>query len=260
MYVSVASAMKPLAILLLAAVACRASSQESLPFFAVDPSTSPRMSALRSAVNKGDGAAVGQFWDEIKEKHAPLIEPVPNANNRSLVTFLWKGNAETHNVIVIGGVAGTELTKNLLSNIPGTDVWYKTYNVRNDARFIYSLSPNDSLQPIEKIDPKDRKAMRKRLSDLQPDPFNPQHDPGGMPSSYVELASAPPQPWIAPLPDTAKGNVEKQEFRSSVLGNNRDIWAPRGDSHAPAAVITYSWRSTEPTTSALYRHPSFSTI
>lgn len=213
-----------IAVLLLVAVACRAGSQKSLPFFAVDPSTSPRMSALRSAVDNGDGAAVVQFWDGVREKHSPLIEPVPNDNHRSLVTFVWKGNADTHNVVVIGGVAGTELTKNLLSNIRGTDVWYKTYNVRNDARFIYSLSPNDSLQPIEKIDPKDRKAMRKRLSDLRQDPFNPKDDPGGMPASYVELASAPPQRWIEPVQVAAKGTLEKQEFYSSILGNKRDIW------------------------------------
>jgi hypothetical protein len=207
-----------IAVLLLAGVACPAASQKSLPYAAVDPSTSPRMSALRSAVKKGDGAAVPQFWDEIGKKHAPLIEPVPNDDQSSLVTFLWRGNTDNHNVVVIGGVAGTDLTKNQMSKIPGTDVWYKTYKVRNDARFIYSLSPNDSLQPIEKIDPKDRQALDKRLSDLRPDPFNPQHDPGGMPSSYVELAAAPQQRWINPVADTAKGNLEKLQFPSSILG------------------------------------------
>ena len=97
------------------------------------------------------GSAVAQFWEEIGKKHTPLIEPVPNEDQSSLVTFLWRGNADTHNVVVIGGVAGTDLTKNQMSNIPSTDVWYKTYKVRNDARFIYSLSPNDSLQPIWQI-------------------------------------------------------------------------------------------------------------
>lgn len=211
-------------VLLLSGVACSAASQESLPYVAVDPSTSPRMSALRSAVKKGDSSAVTQFWDEIKKKHAPLVEPVPNDDQYSLVTFLWRGNADTHNVVVIGGVAGTDLTNNQMTKIPGTNVWYKTYKVRSDARFIYSLSPNDSLQPIEKIDPKDRKALNKRLSDLRPDPLNPQRDPGGMPSSYVELPDAPSQRWIVPAAGAAKGNVEKLEFASSSLGNKRDIW------------------------------------
>ena len=30
-------------------------------------------------------------------------------------------------------------------------VWYLTYRVRNDARFAYNLSPNDSLQSFDEV-------------------------------------------------------------------------------------------------------------
>jgi hypothetical protein len=36
--------------------------------------------------------------------------------------------------------------KDRMTQIDGTDVWYKTYKVRNDARFPYSLSPNAALE------------------------------------------------------------------------------------------------------------------
>jgi enterochelin esterase-like enzyme len=198
--------------------------QKSHPFLAADLSASPRMSKLRAVVDTGNLAAVSQFWDEIRKKHTPLIEPVPDDQHSSLVTFLWQGKGDTHNVVLIGGVAGTELTKNKMTHIAGTDVWYKTYKVRNDARFTYSLSPNDSLVPIETIDPKDRDALNKRLSDLRPDPLNPRHDPGQMPSSYIELREAPPQPWITAVAGAPKGKVEEQKFISAIMRNERDIW------------------------------------
>jgi enterochelin esterase family protein len=126
--------------------------------------------------------------------------------------------------VVIGGPAGTNFQNARMTRLENTDVWFRTYKVRNDARFIYSLSPNDSLIPIEKIDPKDREAMNRRLAGLHPDPLNPKHDPGGMPSSYAELREAPKQTWLQPLPGIRKGAVEKTPFKSALLDNTRDLW------------------------------------
>jgi enterochelin esterase-like enzyme len=198
--------------------------QKLEPFRAVDASASPRISRLRADIDAGRSARVSQFWDEIQLQRSPLVEPVPGDRHSSLVTFLWRGKSDTHNVVLIGGAAGTDLKKNQMYHLDGSDVWFKTYKIRNDARFIYSLSPNDSLIPIEKIDPKDREAMNKRLSDLRPDPLNPRHDPGLMPSSYVELSEAPPQTYITPDARVPKGKVEKRRFSSTILRNERDVW------------------------------------
>ena len=56
-------------------------------------------------------------------------------------------------------------------HLRGTDVWRKTYRVRNDARFAYKLSPNDSLQSF--ADVKGEEQMQTRLAMLQVDPLNP---------------------------------------------------------------------------------------
>ena len=174
----------------------------------MDASASPRIAKLRKEIESGNHAALNQFWEEVRKGHAPLIEAIPEDNQSSLVTFIWQGNDATDHVVVIGGVAGTNLSQNKLIHLADTDLWYKTYKVRNDARFVYSLSPNDSLIPIEKIDPINREAIDKRLSELLPDPLNPLHDPGGMPSSYVELPEAP-QKWITPLAGIQRGKVKE---------------------------------------------------
>ena len=39
----------------------------------------------------------------------------------------------------------------LLARIAGTDVWYRSFPARADARFVYELSPNDNLIPWERV-------------------------------------------------------------------------------------------------------------
>jgi hypothetical protein len=51
--------------------------------------------------------------------------------------------------------------------LAGTNVWYLTYQIRNDARFSYALSPNDRL--ISLIDPSRDKVHD--LSAFERDPL-----------------------------------------------------------------------------------------
>lgn len=96
-----------------------------------------------------------------------------------------------------------------------TDVWYRTYDVRNDARFTYALSENDPLTLF--TDPN-------RKSNSKPDPLNSRRFATGQ--TYVELPDAPAQPWVQPLPAAMSGKVE----RASASG--RDVWVytPTGSS------------------------------
>jgi hypothetical protein len=74
----------------------------------------------------------------------------------------------------IDGVAGFD-AKDRMLHLEHTNIWYKTYRVRNDARFAYNLSPNDSLQSFDAV--KGDEAMRNRLTMLQADPLNPRRCP-----------------------------------------------------------------------------------
>jgi hypothetical protein len=81
-----------------------------------------------------------------------------------LLTFLWRAKEETRNVVVAGGMAGYDFSDNQMSRLLDTDLWHRTYKVRNDARFGYNLSLNDSLVPFDKIDMSDQKIVMQRVS------------------------------------------------------------------------------------------------
>jgi enterochelin esterase-like enzyme len=195
------------------------------PFDAADPSASPRIAALRQYVEAGNTAAVALFWADAAKMHTPIVEPIAGDDRSSLVTFVWQAKDDTRNVVLFGGVAGTDLAANQLTRLGATDVWYRTYKVRNDARFMYQFSPNDTLEPLDKLDPKDMAGMIKRFSTMKPDPLNTHlFRQGPSPSSYVELPAAPPQPWIVPVDSPPKGKVELKTLRSTILNNERMVW------------------------------------
>jgi putative esterase/uncharacterized protein DUF3327 len=126
-------------------------------FAAADAFASPRISALRRAVGEQDPAAIDRFWSDVRASGAPLVEAVPGEAHSSLVTFVYRGTAQTRNVVVVDGVAvavgGVDPKNSEMTQLAGTDVWYRTYTVRNDARFAYKISENDPLQSGEKYPP-----------------------------------------------------------------------------------------------------------
>jgi enterochelin esterase family protein len=97
---------------------------------------------------------------------------------------------------------------------------------RKDARFLYTLSPNDDLTPLNapNLD------WQKRFAHVQTDPHNPKRYPPNARAtekyvqSVVELPQAPMQPWVAPRIGVPTGNVEKQRIKSSILNNERNLW------------------------------------
>jgi enterochelin esterase-like enzyme len=179
------------------------------------PSTaSPRIAELRKQIGSGNASAASAFWAELAQRGAPLIEPVPGTACDSLVTFVWKAEPDTRNVAVVGGIDGAEPAKNQMIHLAGTEVWYLTYEIRNDARFSYAFSPNDSLVAL--LDPA-RDSMA-----FKPDPLNPKRLPD-LYASYVELPSAPRE-WITPVANIDQGKLMEATFNSSIRRNQRQIW------------------------------------
>jgi enterochelin esterase family protein len=182
-------------------------------------------------VGAGNKSAIESFWQEMASRGTPLIEPIKGQASYSLVTFLWRHTEETKNVAVIGGVAGPD-TVSQMTRLPNTDAWFKTYRVRNDARFIYAISINDSLVPLTKVDSKDHEALKQRLSTLKSDPLNKSRRIiDNIPhSSLVELPGAPAQPWVNRQPDAPAGVVEWKKIKSAILNNERmaAVYTPPG--------------------------------
>jgi enterochelin esterase-like enzyme len=222
---------------ILLAFAAGASGQTST-YAAAGPDDSATIVKLRNEVASGDAVAVKHFWDAVKMSGAPLVEAIPDDKSFSFVTFLWHGDDQTRNVVIFDGVAGFD-AKDRMLHLDGTDVWYKTYRVRNDARFAYNFSPNDSLQSFDDV--KGDEAIHQRLAVFQVDPLNPHHCPTtfgayGTESSYVELPNAPPLLWESPMDGVRRGAVAVKQVHSEILKTDRKVWVytPPGFSQSGA--------------------------
>ncbi len=199
------------------------------------PLVSPRLIALRERLAAGDSAALDRFWQEVRAQGTPLVEPVPETPGQVLVTFLWRAEPDTVNAYALSELDRT-LEGGRMERMPGTDVYCKSYRVRSDARFTYSLSINDSEVPLHLVDWENGREGEKRSITFRPDPLNPRRfpeDPGvpdAFVSSLVELPDAAPQPWREPRPDVPAGTLAREVFRSEMLKNARlvQIYTPPG--------------------------------
>ncbi|HEY9282454.1 MAG TPA: alpha/beta hydrolase-fold protein [Pyrinomonadaceae bacterium] len=183
---------------------------------------SPRLAALERESRGGNRAAPESFWREAADRGAPLIEPAAGSDKYLLVTFLWRGGEGTKNVLLISTdlhrlVNEQDVERLRLSRLGGTDVWFKSYRLRRDARVTYRFSPDDPLVPPSRLKPEDQAKLSENY---RPDPLNPLQLEG---ESIGELPDAPPQPWIKKRPGVPEGKLEERQFKSAILGNERKL-------------------------------------
>jgi enterochelin esterase family protein len=204
------------------------------PLIAQSPQTersvSPRILALQKELEQGRSNALTAFWSEIAKKGAPLIEPIEGDSAYALVTFIWRAEEE-HKYIAVFPLARPNPLPHLMSRLPGTDLWYKCYRLKRDARFEYQISVNDSLAPFAAEKPAETGGW---LAAMQPDPLNQNRFvtprdpevPGRVQyiDSVVELADAPAQPFVNPRSGTPKGQVDLVRYESKRLKNTRRLW------------------------------------
>ncbi len=183
---------------------------------------SPRLVALRDRIKSGDREALDNFWKEISERGAPIIEAAKDSDGYVLVTILWRASEETRNVFVfrLGDV------NKPMVRLLDTDLWHKTFQLQKAARFIYQLATNLP-------DPKEWRGITRFAGALRNDPLNPlqfaersnEFNPYEVTfASAVELPSAEPQSWSVVRPTVPTGRVQRDRFTSKVLGNERPIW------------------------------------
>jgi enterochelin esterase family protein len=182
---------------------------------------SPRLVALRKDIATQGGVALDKFWQEIRQTGTPLVEALEGSDRYMLVTFLWRATFETHNVLIVWTPYSTEQPDDYkMTHMSDTDLWYKTLRVQKGARFLYQLSPNDTLS---------RSPNSQRYATAQFDPLNSKRRPDD-PNvtryevvSIAELPGAPPQPWAVARPGIAAGKVDEHRIKSVFLNNERDI-------------------------------------
>lgn len=200
-----------------------------------DPLLSPRLVALQQRLAGGDRAALDSFWQEVAERGTPLVEPIEGEADHMLVTFLVRAEPDTVNAYVLSSLDRT-FEAGRMTRMPQSDVYYKSYRVRNDARISYSISINDSEVPWRLVEWSNLREGEKRTVTIRPDPLNPRRFPDepGFPesevSSILELPKALSQPWRLPRPDVPAGQLQRETFTSKLLGNTRlvQVYTPAG--------------------------------
>lgn len=184
--------------------------------------TSPRLAALKKELDSGNREALESFWHEVEKQGAPLVEPIKGESRFVWLTFLWRAKEETKNVVVWSDLGNAQnLATMQMARLADTDIWFKTYRVRDDARFAYRVSVNDSLLPFFSD------ARAKQPTNFQHDPLNPRQYDFFKPTIYsvVELPAAPSLSLITRAPDVPKsqgGRIDK--FASKILNNERRVW------------------------------------
>ncbi|WPC75796.1 alpha/beta hydrolase [Vibrio porteresiae] len=187
---------------------------------------SPILLDTITAISSGDKQAITRFWQTVTQKGTPLIEPLKE--NRSLLTFLWRG-ADENNVGLLGAPYEGHA---YLTHLKGTDIWYKSYVVSNTTRLSYRLAPNvpqlSSQQGIEQ--------HRSIIATTQTDPLNrtstyhEQVDPWGDASTVV-LNQADLADETLPQTEVSVGHVKRHQLESPSLEQTRviDLYHPAQD-------------------------------
>jgi enterochelin esterase-like enzyme len=192
---------------------------------AADSLHSASLRTLRDELATGDSTATSRFWQRVRAGGTPIVEDIPGDARFQHVTFVYRGANDTRGVAVIA-LENHQLANDRylalarLSRLSGTDVWYRTYRLRSDARFTYRLSPNDDrlFADLRSAEWRDR-VGHARADSLNPRQFRTRD---GV-VSLVELRDAPKQPWIAPDVTVPHGHVDSLALESETLGNTRTI-------------------------------------
>jgi enterochelin esterase-like enzyme len=180
---------------------------------------SPRIAALKLRLETGDRHALDEFWQERVRTGTPLIEPAKDSADEVIATFVWRGDAHTQYV----GLLAPLLKKPGLPNLPlnrlfDTNLWYASWQMRNDLRFTYRFLTN--VKPGDKYSQQDAK-----LDPLNPHNINVSYDEGATTTEYsiAAMPHALDESWIIQRPNVPAGKVERTQFKSAILNNERGI-------------------------------------
>lgn len=210
---------------------------------------SPRLAALGREVVAGNRRAIDVFWDEVAARGTPLIEPfaapleaqvlplarpqAPASTRRyALVTFLWRSTADAR-VIVLDPTLAWSVERLTFRRLGTTDVWYRSFVLPNDARFLYELSVNDPMFPFVHVDTVVYPTA------AQADPLNPKRYEYLRPRvlSIAEMPDAMPLPWIATGAASPRGIVGAltDSLTSVILGHRRRVLVYRPANYSASA-------------------------
>lgn len=191
----------------------------------MDNIRSYRIEMLKKHIEKGNSNEIERFWEDIRENHTPIIEEIEGDSENVLLTFLYQGDKEVENVVVLDGCVGLDYEKNKMERLFNTDIWYKTFKVRNDLRCRYFLTVNDPLN--EDWGKRNSECIRKDPLAVQKvtipkDEEKPESE--AWTCNYIELPKAEPKKWTIKKDEEPSGKVELVRFKSKILEDEYRVW------------------------------------
>jgi enterochelin esterase-like enzyme len=187
---------------------------------------SPRIAALLRDPAPEDAAAA--LWAEVTATGTPLVEPYDD--RRKLVTFVWRGQAES--------IRAWRTIDVPLSRVPGTDLWCGSDVFPADLRTIYCLVHGDTRRM-----PHSRTETGPALLDpANPHTFHLPADPADPTDSeawgsVLDLRPAPASPGAG----KPAGQLHQGAFASAALGYDvrASAYLPPGTDPARLPVIVF---------------------
>lgn len=172
-----------------------------------------------------------RFWSETGSR-SPLVEPWDD--DHVLVTFVWRGEAET-----------TKAWWNIdvpLARISGTDVWHGSEVFPRDLRTTYCLTHDENAgapitptyQGRSHLDPGNDLVIA-----FPADPHDPSDQDGYL--SLLELPDAPDDTWSTPRPGVTAGTLSTERLPANDLPIT--VYRPHGADPAglPTLVAFDGW-------------------
>ncbi|ERI92749.1 putative esterase [Clostridiales bacterium oral taxon 876 str. F0540] len=185
---------------------------------------SPKISALAKQVSAGSANLIDLFWQDVQRCGAPLIEEIEGDNENVIITFLYKGDTNIKNILIYGAFPGFRYAENIMDRLLDTNIWYKTYIIRNNAKFKYNFSLN------YEFDNDYKKIKAKSILD----PFNPNEivfakddeapDSTEMINSLVVMPKSKKDIWTSYRSKIHRGQIELHRLPNLDLDSNRRIW------------------------------------
>ena len=216
---------------------------------------SPSIKKLADRLNKGDKLALNKFFEQAMEEGTPIVESDSSNNEYHLVTFFWNGDEDTHNVFVFGSFPGWDLSSCQLEQLLDTNLWFKTFRIKERLVTTYQFSINDNfgMNWMERSRHYQRDPFNKKTFVHVGDRENPEHKDEIV--SVFEHQMKMQKNIFDNKTELPQGKVQVHRFYSQILRNERRIWVytPHEYSSQQAPydlLITFDGRSTMNTLSA----------
>lgn len=207
---------------------------------------SKKINKLKEYIERKDTLKIAEFWKEIEELRSPIIEEIEGDNDNVLLTFLYKGDEETNNVLIFGGFIEyipDNYDNNVMKQILDSNIWYRTFKVRNDIKCNYSISVNFLVDGVrsEKVSYIDDPLGTQRIV-IPKDDEHPEE--GNLTCNIIELPNSLKDYWTIPKENVPKGNVEMLRMKNESLNVEHRVWVytPNGYSkeNDPYKVLVLS--------------------